>query len=54
MDIAAGEMRQATIMIHVQMRQDDFLGVARTDAQRLELRSYPLLVLDLESDFHLT
>ena len=50
-DFTVREMSKAAIVVHVQMRQHNFLHFARSDPESSQLRSNLLLALNPERDF---
>src|ERR1700733_3688697 len=49
-DFAVREVRKAAVMVHVQMAENDPFHIARPDAERAQLRTDLLLMLDAECD----
>src|ERR1019366_3652277 len=50
-DFAVRKVHKAAVMVHMQMGQDDPFHIARTDAERAQLRTDLLFALDAERDF---
>ncbi len=44
------KMPETTVMIHVQMSEDDPFHIARADAQRVQLRTYLFFAIDSKRD----